>query len=363
LPSNPSDQQGSGERLLTPCFKVMLNNAIELTGIIDFEVTNASHFAADTFSLNADLDLLPVNYGLTYWGQSFGDELEIFVGFDGNPSFSLIYAQIDDVEIDVAERSMRLGGRDLSARFLDVKTAQLFQQQTASQIATMLAQSHGMTASVTPTTQKVGAYYEYYHSRVTKDESEWDLLMFLAEQETYDLWVSGKTLNFQPPVADTAPPYIVQWDENTRAGNFESLKMARSQTLAKDVIVKVNSWNQAQETVIVAENHRVQANKSQRVGGNAQIYTFYPPNLTKDQADKFAAAKAEDITKHERVITGKLPGDMVLNHRSLIKLTGTQSNWDQLYNVDTVTRHMSVGGGFSMEFRAKNHSTQSTIII
>ena len=129
------------------------------------------------------------------------------------------------------------------------------------------------------------------------------------------------------------------------------------------MIVRVQSWNQAQETVITAENHRNQANKSQRVGGTAQVYTFYPPNLTKDQADKWAAAKAEDITKHERVIAGTLPADNLLNNRSLIKLVGTGTSWDQLYNLDSVTRRMSVTEGYSMEFRAKNHSTQSTILL
>jgi hypothetical protein len=180
------------------------------------------------------------------------------------------------------------------------------------------------------------------------------------------LWVSGQTLNFQPELPNTTPPYVLQYKQDSNgvvSGNFESLKLHRSQTLAKDVIVKVLSWNQAQGTVITAENHRNQASKSQRSGGEAQTFTFYPPNLTKTQADKWAAAKAEDITKHERVITGTLPADTVLNHRSLIQLTGTGSGWDQLYNVDTVTRRMSVRDGFSMEFRAKNHSTQSTVIV
>jgi phage protein D len=352
-----------------PTFKVLLNGSVELSGIVDFEVTNASHFAADTFRLTADLEKLPVGYGLSYWSQSIGDELEISAGFTtsiGSSLTSLIYGQVDDVVVKLEERQLELIGRDLSARFLDVKTAEHYQDQKASDIAITLAARHGMTASVTPTKLRVGTYYEYYHSRLTKDQSEWDLLMFLAEQEGYDLWVSGKTLNFQPPVSDNQPPYVLCWadgGQGARSGNFQSLTMHRSQTLAKDVIVKVQSWNQAQEAVITAENHRNQANKSQRSGGEAQIFTFYPPNLTKEQADKWAAAKAEDITKHERVITGTIPGDTVLNHRSLIQLSGTNSDWDQLYNVDTVSRRMSVKDGFSMDFRAKNHSTQSTVII
>lgn len=363
-------QQGQGSRLRQPYFSVELNGSDILTGVTEFEVTNASHFSADTFHLKAAIDKLPLGLGIEYWGKSTGDELEIFAGFkdqtgQGTPK-SLIYGQVDDVEIDLVGRTLALSGRDLSARFLDAKTAEHFQDNTASDIAIAIAKRHGMTASVTPTEEWVGGYYEYYHTRMTKDQSEWDLLMFLAEQEGYELWVSGKTLNFQPPVPVTAAPYVLEWSDlgqGNRQANFETLKLHRSQTLAKDVTVKVQSWNQAQETVITAESKRVQANKSQRVGGAGQIYTFFPPNLTKDQADKWANAKAEDITKHERVITGSMPADNLLTNRSLIKLVGTNTDWDQLYNLDSVTRRQSVSDGYTMDFRAKNHSTQSTVLL
>lgn len=362
--------QGKGSRLRKPFFSVFLNDTDVLTGVYEVEVTNNSHFAADTFRISAAINKLPPSLGIDYWGASVGDELEIFAGFkdatDQGQSASLIYGQVDDVEIDIVGRTMILQGRDLSARFLDTKTAEYYEDKTASEIAEILAEDHGMEANVKPTEVRVGGYYEYYHTRMTTDQSEWDLLTFLAEQETYDLWVTKKTLNFQPPVPDNADPYVLLWSDKgqgDRVANFETLKLQRSQTLAKDVKVIVKSWNQDQETVIVAENHRIGAAKNQRAGGAAQEYTFYPPNLTKEQADKFANAKAEDITKHERVISGTLPGDNLLTNRSLIKLVGTGTSWDQSYNVQSVTRRISVDHGYTMEFRAKNHSVQNTIII
>lgn len=360
--------EGKGSRLRQPFFTVLLNGSDVLTGVESFEVTNASHFAADTFKLTAALSKLPPDLGMQYWGDAVGDELEISAGFkdqsDAGKPKSLIYGQVDEVEVDPVGRTLTLSGRDLSARFLDVKTAEYFQEQFASTIVGILAARHGMKANAVPTKQRVGSYYELNHVRLSKDMSEWDLLMFLAQQEDFDLWVEGQTLNFQPPVPDNADPYVLEWSDlgqGNRQANFENLKMQRSQTLAKDVIVKVLSWNQAQETTVVTEAKRNQANKSQRTGGAAQIYTFHPPNLNKDQADKFAASRLEDITKHERVISGKLPGDSLLSHRSLVKLVGTGTSWDQTYNVDTVTRRMSFAEGYDMEFRAKNHTTTSTI--
>jgi hypothetical protein len=333
---------------------------------MDFEVVNASHFAADTFRLTVAIDKLPATYDLSYWSQSVGDELEIWAGFKtgGASSLaSLIYAQVDDVIADPVERTLTLSGRDLSARFIDKKIDKEFQQQTASDVVQTLAQNHQMGSAVTPTTAKVGTFYELYHSRITKDQSEWDLLTVLAQHEGYDLWVSGKTLNFQPPVADSVPPYVLQYNDNgtgVPSGNFQQLKLCRSQTLARDVIVRVKSWNQAQEIVVTAEARRQPVKSVKGLGITTQLFTFHPPNLNQEQANQYANSKADDITKHEKVITASLPGDILLTNRSLIQLTGSESDWDQFYNVDTVIRKMSVRDGFSMELRAKNHSTQST---
>jgi phage protein D len=362
-----SQEQGQGDQLRVPYYSVFVNQNDILTGVIDFEVTNASHFAADTFRLTAAIEGLPPDLGIDYWSDSTGDELELYAGFktqgvQAAPQL-LIYAQVDDVAVDIVGRTLTLSGRDLSAQFLDTKTATDYQDKTSSQIAQIVAANHQMTASVTPTQQWVGSFYELYHSRITKDQSEWDLLMFLAEQENYDVWVAGQTLYFQPPVPLTTDPYVLNWSDQgqgNRVANFEDLKMQRSETLARDVIVKVKSWNQAQGITVTSTLTRNQTNKSPRPS-QPQTYTFYPPNLNKQQADKFARGKMEDITKHERVITGKLPGDSLLTNRSLVKLVGTGTNWDQFYFVDTVTRKMSFTEGYTMEFRAKNHSPKSTV--
>jgi phage protein D len=363
-----SDQEGQGSRLRTPFFSVFLNKNDILTGVESFEVTNASHFAADTFRLTAAVGKLPPDLGPAYWGSSVGDQLEINAGFKDQTgqgtAKSLIYGQVDDVEYDPVGRSITLTGRDLSAVLIDTKTATSYQDQTASQVVQTIAKEHALTASVKATTTKVGTYYELYNLHVTKDQAEWDLLMFLAEREGFDLWVSGQTINFQPPVPLNTDPYVLQWSDQgqgNRVANFETIKLHRSQTLAKDVVVTIKSFNQAQGKNVTAISKRSQANKSQRVGGQAQLYTYYEPNLSQQAAQQLANSRAEEITRHERVITGTLPGDNLLTNRSLIKLVGTATEWDQLYFVDSVTRKMSFRDGYSMEFRAKNHSPQSTV--
>lgn len=347
----------------------MLNQTDVLTGIETFEVTNASHFSADTFKLTADINKLPPGLGIDYWGASAGDEIEIFAGFKDTTghgqSKSLIYGQIDEVDVDIVGRIMTFTGRDLSARFLDTQTdIEAFQDQTASNIAIKLATALKLKTSVTPTNTPVGSYYEQCNLRLTREQTYWDVLMFLAQEENYDVWVAGQTLFFQPPVPLTQDPYVLLWSDQgqgNRVANFESLHMQRSQTLAKDIIVKIESWNQVEETRVTAEAKRNQPNKSQRGGGKAQIYTFRPPNLNQQQAEKYAQSMLATVTKNERIISGKTPGDSLLSNRSLVKLVGTGTSWDQSYFVDSVTRRMSFSEGYCMEFRAKNHTTQSTV--
>lgn len=349
-----------------PVLRVMVGKQ-ELTGVLDVQVTNNSHFTADTFHLTAALNDLPPAMNLRYWGDSQGDEIEIFVGFknsDGTTVMqSMFYGRVDDVEPSLDTMTLSLSGRDLSGDLIDSKSAEHFADQPCSEIVKLIAARHGLTANVTATTTRSGKFYELVHARITQDQSEWDLLLFLAQEEGFDLWVAGKTLYFHPPNADKKQAYLITRTLQPQHGNCISLKLHRSQTLAKDVIVKLRSWNQTQGKTVTATAKVTKASGNQRSGGKAQIYSFTVPNLDQTQADRWAKAKAEEISKHERVITATLDGDNALDMRKPVQLVGTNTSWDQLYFIDTLTRHISMDAGYVMDLRAKNHSAESTVLV
>jgi phage protein D len=255
-------------------------------------------------------------------------------------------------------------GRDLSAPLIDSKTAEKFQNQKSYQIAQTLAARHGLLAQVQKTTALAGTYYDIDNVVLTQEQTEWDLLIFLARQEGFDVWVSGQTLFFQPSPATTVTPYkLISPSPGNPNSNGIDIKVGRSQTLAKDVIIVIQSWNQKQQTPFKVTYHVSQGFKSQRSGGKAQTYSYVVPNLTRDQALQLAKSTAEEITRHERVLTARLPGDNLLTTRTQIQLIGTGTAWDQNYYPDTVMRHISFDGGYVMDLRAKNHSTQSTVVL
>ena len=341
-------------------------NGVALTGVIEVEVTNASHFTADSFHVVCASSGLPSSYGPTYWALSVGDQIAVSVSFPGASATQLILGQVDGVEFDPINGTLTLSGRDLSAPMIDARTSEKFVNLTSSQIAQQLALRHGLDSVVTATATKAGSYYDIDNVVLTQEQTEWDLLVYLAGQEGFDCWVSGNQLYFQPPPVSASVPYKMIYQGAGSGGlssNAIDIKLGRSQTLAKDVIVKVQSWNQQQQKSFTVTYHVSQAFKGQRSGGQSQTYSFTVPNLSRDQALKLAQAKAEEITRHERVLTARLPGDNVLSTRSMVQLVGTNTAWDQNYYPDTVTRTLSVENGYRMELRAKNHSTQSTVVL
>ena len=353
----------AGSQVRKPFLKVLLNGATALPAYAA-EITNNSHFTSDTFRVECALTGMPAGFGAPYWSDSQGDQVQISIGTGTGAAVPFILGQVDNAEIDLIKKRLILTGRDLSALLIDAKTTEKFQNQTSSQIAATLAARHGLMANIAATKTKVGTYYAVDQVNLTREESEWDLLIFLAQHEGYDLWVSGNTLNFQPSLnLDMVSPYVMIYSSVPAPyASFTDLKMSRSQTLARDIIVIVRSWNQNQETAFTVTYKRTQANKGQRAGGQAQTYSFTVPNLTKQGALNYATQKAEQISRMERVINADMAGDDTLTIRTPIQLVGTGTSFDQKYYPDTITRSISFEQ-FRMKVRAKNHSTQSTTIL
>ncbi len=358
--NNPSNPSGI---VRSPRPSVSVNGTpLPLRAIASVEVTNASHFTADTYRAELAVAALPAAFNPAYWSASAEDQVSIGVSVNGETPQQLILGQVDDIEYDLCRRTLTLTGRDLSAPFIDSKTAEKFQNQTSSQIAQTLALRRGLDSNVTATATRVGTYYEIDHTVLTQEQTEWDLLVYLAQQEGFDCWVSGTTLYFQPPPVSTAPPYLLLWSQpgdGTYASNAADIRLKRSETLARDLDVAVRSWNQKQQRAFTVHAKRTGAYSAR--SGNAQLYTFNRPNLSQAQAQALANNILYDLTRHEMVLTASLPGDNALVTRAMVKLVGTGTSWDQSYYPDSVTRRLSMAEGYRMELRAKNHATESTV--
>lgn len=359
---------------------VKVNGAV-VPGWIEFEIDNNAFFHADTFRCRFAVSALPAEYGKAWWASQSEIFLELFIGFPPDVEAysaadldSFIYGQVDEVTYDPVGTFIELSGRDKTADFIDAKTYEQFVNNTASEIAELLAARHGLTPVVTNTSTKAGTYYQLENRRIPLDRSEWDLLTWLAQEEGFSVYVKGRELHFEPQVQPDADQYALKWedqapDSEIAAPNFNGIDIvcSRNLTLAKDIVVYVRSWNTKQKkgfTVKAQASHTKKAigKGAEQASGAAQIYSFVKPGLTREQAQAMANAKLKELSAHEMKISASLPGDNLLSLTTLVNLSGTGTAFDQTYYPDSIVRKISFTDGYHMRLSAKNHSPESTVL-
>ncbi|MDR3736030.1 MAG: hypothetical protein P4L10_10905 [Acidobacteriaceae bacterium] len=294
--------------------------------------------------------------------------IEIDIALDGVNFQTVMIGNTDEIDLAPDHNYVALSGRDLTALLIDQKTATTYQNQTSSEVSTILANAVGLTPVVTSTKTPIGQFYANDHTRMSMGDlaqsiTDWDLLTYLAQQENFDLFVQGSSLYFQPTATAQTTPYQVLWSRvaGVATSNVQNLALKRSLTLAKDVSVTVQSWNSYQRKSITATATST-ANGSSSTGP-AQKYVFYKPNLTPSQAADYANLQLAQISRHERVIDFDVPGDLTLTPRSVVQLSGTGTGFDQLYYPDEISRTINFEQGFTQHVSARNHGASQQVAL
>jgi phage protein D len=313
-------------------------NGVAVGGVIEAEVSGNSHLAADRFRLRMALDAS----GAALW-TSGPLGVGIQFGLDGAWA-EMMLGQADFVEIDPILGEVSVDGRDLTALFIEARTQETFQNQTASDIATTLAARHGLAANVTPTSTPVGRNYQSQHARTTFDQharmtTEWDLLTRLAQQEGFDVWVDGRTLNFTP----ATPGAIVA----VTPGDCMSMRLEQTLGLQGDLAVAVRSWDSRGVSSIS------QTASLGGAGGAVPGYVIVRPNVTADAAQAIAQQVLRDMAQHAMCLDFDMPGELTFQPRVGLQLSGTGTDFDQVYVISDVERRISFERGFTQHVRAR----------
>jgi Phage tail baseplate hub (GPD) len=360
-------------------------NGSPLPGWISWEVTSNTYYEADSFRVSFALSALPPMSAPT-WGridstsqpkQSPADWLsqqteiyvEIFAGFPSDPDHptlgdnmqSLIYGRVDDIELDPVGRVVNVRGRDLTAAFIDQRTpGKNWIAKTSSDIAAELAAGHGMTAVVTPTTTTVGTYYQHDQVKLHANQSEWEVLSWLAREEGFVLYVKGNELHFEPDSAATSDPYVLAWQSDPFAANVQQISFSRALTVAKGVTVVVRSASLKTKVPVVetfpGPAKVIQAGKASPFGLTQTYHFSLPAGADSARCQRYAQARYHEIISHEMRMQARLPADNLLSAKSVIRVQGTGTAFDQIYYPMSVTRTMSADEGYTMTVHAKNQN-------
>jgi hypothetical protein len=349
-----------------------------IPGAISATITSNNHYQADNFDAVFALNADPA-FNASWWGNETSVPITISVGMlqgDGGTAWTQLFVgQIDQVSIDFAAGIVNISGRDLTSKLIEAKTQEAFVNQTSSEVAKTLAGRVGLTADVTKTTTLVGDFYRAdsiltTHGTLSRSITYWDVLVFLARREGFDVWVDGTTLRFHPVTNPSADPWRVVFTPASTLGfssgppssNVAQLVGSRALTLAKDIQVTVMSYNSRTQHAVKKIVKSSQAN-SRRGGDPPQDYLFVRPNLSEDQALAFAQARLAELSQHERVVEFDTYGDTILTARNMIRVEGTASSWDQVYYPDEIRRTLTFEGGFGMSVRAKNQSPVTATVV
>ena len=341
----------------SPRLRVIANGQV-ISGAVEAEVLSTNYYAADQFTASVALGPDPWP-DATFWASESDILLEVQFSLDAGASFvSLVQGAVDNVAIDPASSVVHIHGRDLTARLIEARTQETFANRTSSEIAVLIAQRHDLMARVMSTTTPVGRYYQSEHDSITLDQfsratTEWDLLVFLARREGFDVFIEGQSLFFQPAAQETDIALLV------RPTDVVDLRLERSLTLARDIEVVVKSWNSRQNSAFSQQVRASQSGASSKSARQPQSYVCVRPNLTPDDALSFARQRLAELTRHERLIELTMPGELALTPRSVIALEGTGTDFDQTYRIDAIERRLRYNSGLTQRIRATNTSPRS----
>lgn len=374
-----SSTLNSAQQLRQPRAIVVINGFYVLW--VDIRIVTTTFYVADSYSVEIPLYGQPDGFDIQYLSTLGNVTIKIYIGFPKNPdAFTtsdldlLMSGDCDEMTINPLSASVNFSGRDLTSRFIDVKTYAKYANQTASSIVSQLAESHGIgTSLITQTQGSVGQFYTRQNTLMSKETTQWDLITFLAQQYNFVTYIQQNNqqsnLYFGPkPSIENTKPYVLSYQQPNSINaspifNGMALNMTRCFTVAKDVTVKVRvpyspQSGRAFTASAGKSNPTINSNNA-----SAQIYTYTYPGLTNSQALATAQTLLAQITLNEIKISCMLPGENTLGKSSLIRILGTNSRFDQYYYTDTITRTININDGYWMEVNAKNQDVNSQVTL
>lgn len=340
-------------------------NGEKMSGWIEWTTEENTFYQADTFRVVFAESALPEGRGRAWFAGQTEFKVEIFSGnpadpndFDEGELESVFYGRADDFDLDMTARKLELYGRDLTGLMIDTKTSEKFPNLTASKIAEKIAGKHGLTPKVKATTTKVGKYYATERVRLQTEQTEWDLLTWLAREEGFLVFVRGKELHFKP-LPEDGDPMVIEWVDSDDGGppslNATSLRFSRAMTLSKSLKVTVRTWNAKQKKAFTKTATKGAAS----TGGPVQEYAYTIPGLDAAEAQARADQIAAELSAHEMRVMVDGPARNSFHVDDKLQVKGTGTAFDQVYYPDSITRRQRNEEGMTWSIGAKNRGPET----
>jgi len=206
----------------------------------------------------------------------------------------------------------------------------------------------------------VGRYYDKDHDEIhggnfSCSTNEWDLLCQLGSEEGITPFVIGNTLYFNPPPVDP-PVFPISFSRNAAGelvSNVTALKLERHMTQARDIVVTIRSWNSRKKATLSATTRTKTKVSSPDPSVLPTSYLIVIPNLTQAQCLAKAQQLALDYSQHERNLSATFPSIGFLTPQTVVRLSGTETDYDMTYYPQLVTYSIDFVNGAQTNITAK----------
>lgn len=315
-------------------FQVVLDG-VAIEGLLHASLVNSNCFSADSYSLTFALGPPPLS-ALAFWSSLSSAYVEIgIIVANGLISQTLMTGTIDGISADPIQGTVTIEGRDLTSVLVDSYRQQDFVNQTASEIVSAVALFHNLIPVVTATTSIVGRYYGDGYTRLSIGQfsrlrSDWDLIVELARECAFDVFVQGRTLCFQPSSTLGILPVRLP---------LETLKMIRFErnlTIQGETTAMVQSWDSQYMTAYGSSGGSATGSTATPA---VQPFLFSASNFTAQQVADSAQRYSTELNRLSVTLHAEMPLEPLLMPRTVILIDQTDSLFDTVFQIDSIERH------------------------
>jgi hypothetical protein len=322
----------------------LLLDGKQIDGLVRASVTSNNYFAGDYFSFTVVANASSAE-SLDQLTDLASGPIELRTDLsDDSDVTTLIYGTVDRAVVDPVVGVFSGEGRDLSAVLVDSYVQQNFVNQTASEVVAAIAGQHGILAEVIPTFGNVGRYFADGYTRLSLGDfsryrSNWDLIVELAREQNFDVYMSGSTLYFGPSLAVISSPVQVSLHD------VITIQFHRNLRVNAPLGVAVQTWDSQRARASRGMAYSASTAAAGSETSSDASYLFTQPNLTPEQADARATMYMREICRLGNQIRIQMPWNLSINPRCIISVTGSGTSSDGLYTVDSVERSYSTTAG------------------
>ena len=348
----------------TPRVSAQINGA-PIDTIMHADMTMAGSGRSSRFELTAST-ISPASK--SDWLGLLNDRIsvEIFVrsqaaGID----ISLFEGLADSVTLDPINEVASIHGRDFSSILSDTTSESSFCNQTASEIASYIADRHGFSQSISTTSQMVGSYQSGGYNQVllnahSRATSEWDLLTQLAKIEGFEVFVDGTTLVFAPSTSLAINRVSISRSDVSRLALRKRCPLSNSTTLT------VKSWNSwLGNASVYSGNQSSESPATDVTGMNNNVDTgivIVRPNLTQQSAQQMGQQYMNALNQQLFSVDIVMPGELILKPNDTLSVEDSSAGFPMDYTVKSVRRHFSSSGGFVEYIKGQSTGAGSLLL-